>query len=119
MANKTTTNKAKKRANEDLAENDVLVFQSLQGHPGWQKLVQIMTDNEDLLKKQILDKKALDGTALSNEECDRLRDRLADIEEIRTSPERYIKLLTSKEDSQDEDYDPYAKAGERLFDKKA
>jgi hypothetical protein len=119
MANKTAKKKKTiKRAVEDMAANEVIIFKGLLQHPGWQKLAQIMSENEDLLKEQIISKTALDGSALSNEQVDRIRDRLADIVEIRTSPERYIKLLTSKEDAEDEDYDPYEKAGEKLFDMK-
>lgn len=109
----TSKKKVNKQDPADIVAVDIHNFQALLQHPGWMRLALIMDRNMDLMRDQIVDKRALDGTPLSNEEVDRLRDRLDNLKEIRTAPERYVRMLTEKgEEAVIDEYDPYAKAGE-------
>jgi hypothetical protein len=110
MSKKTV--KVEKKAKETAADV-VMQYEGLMQHPGWMKLVVIMEKNMQLLKEQIIAKKALDGSPLTEAAVDLLRYRLDDIQEIRTSPERYVKMLVERgEEALEEDYDPFAKAGD-------
>lgn len=93
---------------------DIHNFQELLQHPGWIRLTLIMDKNMDLMRDQIVEKRSLEGVPLTEADVDRLRDRLENLKEIRNSPERYVHELTEKgEEAQIDEYDPYAKAGER------
>lgn len=106
--------KTKKDKGLDMVEADILHFQGLMQHPGWVRLATIIDRNIDLLREQIVEKRANDGSPLTNEQVDRLRDRLTDIREIRNAPETYVRMLTEKGlEAKIDEYDPYEKAGDR------
>jgi len=85
-------------------------LQSLQSDRGWLLLKQIFEGNIATLEAAILRKvDPEDGkTALKEEECDRLRDRLAYLEELLNKPNEIIGRFNQK-DTEVPEYDPYAK----------
>lgn len=118
---KTTTKKklpkVKKHEKFDLSINRaeqipeiVDALQSLEQDRGWLLLKQIFEGNIAVLEAAILKKISPDDgkSALSEEECDRLRDRLAYLEELLGKPQEIIKKLTQPQPEEPE-YDPYDK----------
>lgn len=85
-------------------------LQSLQTDRGWILLKQIFEGNIAVLEASILRKLNPDDgkTPLKEEECDRLRDRLAYLEELLDKPQSIIKKLTQGQPETPE-YDPYHK----------
>lgn len=122
MANKKITTKekkpkVKKHAKFDLSFdrpeqiNEVVdALQSLQQDRGWQLLKQIFEGNIAVLEAAILKKISPDDgkSELSEADCDRLRDKLAYLEELLDKPNFLIKKLT-QEQPETPDYDPYDK----------
>lgn len=107
----------KKHGKFDLSINrpeqatDVIdALQSLQQDRGWLLLKQIFEGNIAVLEAAILRKlDPEDGkTPLKEEECDRLRDRLAYLEELLNKPQEIIKQFSQKAPDIPE-YDPYEK----------
>lgn len=92
------------------AHDIVDALRSLQQDRGWLLLKQIFEGNIATLEGAILRKiDPADGkTPLKEEECDRLRDRLAYLEELLAKPEEIIARFTQKETEVPE-YDPYEK----------
>lgn len=90
------------------ASEIVDALQSLQSDRGWILLKQIFEGNIAVLEASILRKlNPEDGkTPLKEEECDRLRDRLAYLEELLAKPQEIIKKLTQNQ-PEVPDYDPY------------
>lgn len=85
-------------------------LRSLQQDRGWLLLKQIFEGNIAVLEGAILRKLSPDDgkTALTEEECDRLRDRLAYLEELLNKPNAIIQTFNQKAPEIPE-YDPYAK----------
>ena len=92
------------------ASEIVDALQSLQSDRGWILLKQIFEGNIATLEAAILRKVDPDDgkTPLKEEECDRLRDRLAYLEELLGKPQEIIKKLTQNQPETPE-YDPYEK----------
>lgn len=100
--------------------NDVVdALQALQQDRGWQLLKQIFEGNIAVLEGAILKKlDPEDGKTVLNEaDCDRLRDKLAYLEEILEKPNAIIKKLT-QEQPETPDYDPYDKLPVRRVGRK-
>lgn len=108
---KSTVNKPKKF---DLSIKDdkqsleiIMAFQTLEVNAGWMLLRQIFEGNMAVLQDAILRKRDPNtDAALSEEECDRLRDRFAYLEEIINTPQKYIQKLGQKSPEMP-NYDPY------------
>lgn len=85
-------------------------LQSLQQDRGWLLLKQIFEGNIALLEAAILRKLSPDDgkSTLSEDECDRLRDRLSYLEELLNKPQEIIKSFNQKSPDIPE-YDPYEK----------
>lgn len=85
-------------------------LQSLQQDKGWLLLKQIFEGNIAVLEASILRKLSPDDgkTPLKEEECDRLRDRLAYLEELLNKPQEIIKRFNQPA-TETPDYDPYDK----------
>lgn len=85
-------------------------LEALQSDRGWLLLKQIFEGNIAVLEAAILRKISPDDgrTSLKEEECDRLRDRLAYLEELLGKPQEIIKKLTQP-NPEAPDYDPYDK----------
>lgn len=83
---------------------------SLQQDRGWLLLKQIFESNIAVLEGAILRKlNPEDGKSpLKEEDCDRLRDRLAYLEELLAKPEEIIKRFSTTAPEAPE-YDPYDK----------
>lgn len=114
---KPTTKKSTKHKKFDLSFDrpeqvkDVIdALQSLQQDRGWLLLKQIFEGNIAVLEGAILRKvDPADGkTALKEEECDRLRDKLAYLEELLDKPNSIVAKLTQEQPDTPE-YDPYDK----------
>lgn len=86
-------------------------LQSLEQDRGWLLLKQIFEGNIATLEAAILRKISPDDgkTTLKEEECDRLRDKLAYLEELLAKPQQLIKKFTAKQPEMP-DYDPYHKS---------
>ena len=70
-------------------------FTGLKNHPGWILFEQIMDANIKVVTKLILDGINLEGEKATQEETDRLRDKLRVYEEAKNTPDRMVKRLTS------------------------
>lgn len=82
---------------------------ALQQDKGWHLLKQIFEGNIAVLEGSILKKVDPDsGAPLSEEECDRLRDRLSYLVELLEKPQAIIRQF-SQTSPQEPDYDPYHK----------
>lgn len=117
MTKKQPIKKLIKRKRFDLSmskETDqpkiIEALESLQRDAGWQLLKQIFESNIDVLQAAIIKRvDPEDGkTTLSEDECDRLRDKLSYLEELLDKPNLIIAQL-SRPASITPDYDPYAK----------
>lgn len=115
---KKTVKPVKKHAKFDLsidrpeqAAEIIDALQSLQQERGWLLLKQIFEGNIAVLEAAILRKISPDDgkTALKEEECDRLRDRLAYLEELLNKPQLIIASFNQKQPETPE-YDPYEKS---------
>lgn len=93
------------------AQDIIDALRSLQQDRGWLLLKQIFESNIAVLEGAILRKiDPEDGkTPLKEEECDRLRDRLAYLEELLAKPDEIIKRFNQTQPETPE-YDPYDKA---------
>ncbi len=114
---KKTVKSAKKGVKFDLsidrpeqAQDIIDALRSLQQDRGWLLLKQIFESNIAVLEGAILRKiDPEDGkTPLKEEECDRLRDRLAYLEELLNKPDEIIKRFNQTQPEVPE-YDPYDK----------
>lgn len=85
-------------------------LQALEQDRGWHLLKQIFESNISVLQAAILRKISPDDgkTALKEEECDRLRDRLSYLEELLNKPKEIIAQFTQPTPETPE-YDPYHK----------
>lgn len=117
MTKKQPIKKLIKRKRFDLSmskETDqpkiIEALESLQKDAGWQLLKQIFESNIDVLQAAIIKRvDPEDGkTILSEDECDRLRDKLSYLEELLDKPNLIITQL-SRPANAIPDYDPYAK----------
>lgn len=128
----TKTPKTKKIANVKKHKNFDLSFdrkeqkyevvdalQSLQADRGWQLLKQIFEGNIAVLEAAILRKISPDDgkTALSEEDCDKLRFKLSYLEELLNKPQEIIGELTRGQPEMPE-YDPYHKVEVRSVGRK-
>lgn len=113
---KKTTEKVIRRKKFDLsleteahAPEIIAALTNLQLDHGWQLLKKIFEGNIAVLEGSILKKKDPEtGEALSEDECDRQRDKLEYLEELVNKPQEIIKTLTAKNPEMP-DYDPYDK----------
>lgn len=130
MPKKTTTKKkTKKKAlpkvqkhevfdlsidNPEQAADIINALLSLQQDRGWLLLKQIFEGNIAVLEAAILKKLSPDDgkTPLSEEECDRLRDKLSYLEELLNKPQEIIKQFSQKS-PEEPNYDPYETVPER------
>jgi len=89
-------------------------LRSLQQDRGWLLLKQVFEGNIAILEAAILRKlDPEDGkTPLTETECDRLRDKLAYLEELLNKPNEIIARFNQKP-TEIPEYDPYAKVKER------
>jgi len=95
------------------ATDIINALKSLEQDRGWLLLKQIFEGNIAVLEGAILRKVDPEsGAPLKEEECDRLRDRLAYLEELLAKPQTIIKQFSQKATEVPE-YDPYAKAPPR------
>ena len=113
---KTTTKVVKhKKFNLSLeseahAPEIIAALTNLEFDHGWQLLKKIFESNIAVLEGSIL--KKIDpesGEPLSEEDCDRQRDKLAYLEELVNKPQEIIKRL-SEHDPEMPEYDPYEKS---------
>ncbi len=79
---------------------------SLLQHPGWKIVLEIIEGNVEFLTQRILGGVDDDGTDLSKEKLDRARDKLANLKDVRNTPEYWIKELSEVKD-QEPVSDPY------------
>lgn len=86
----------------------ITALQTLETNQGWQFLVQVFQANIDFLTKQIITKKDVDGSVLTDQQVDLLRDKLEFQQEIVSTPQKYLEKLI-KEPSENLDLDPYEK----------
>lgn len=107
--------KVKKHAKFDLsfdrpeqAQDVIDALRSLQQDRGWLLLKQIFEGNIAVLEGAILKKISPDDgkTELTEADCDRLRDRLAYLEELLGKPEAIIARFNQKQ-PEVPNYDPY------------
>lgn len=114
---KNSLPKVKKHKNFDLtitrpeqSAEVVDALQALQSDRGWQLLKQIFEGNIAVLEAAILRKLSPDDgkTALSEEDCDKLRFKLSYLEELLNKPQEIIESLTQGA-PETPDYDPYHK----------
>ena len=93
------------------AQEVIDALRSLQQDRGWLLLKQIFESNIAVLEGAILRKISPDDgkTPLKEEECDRLRDRLAYLEELLNKPQEIIASFNQKQPETPE-YDPYEKS---------
>jgi len=83
-------------------DNAVALFRSLLDHGGWQLFTQIVDENIKVVTDQILHK----PEGATEQDMDRLRDKLAVMEEMINTPEIMIAKFT-QEDEKDVEVDPY------------
>lgn len=77
---------------------------------GWNLLMENHEQNIKLLEKQIIEKKDIDGAALTETELDRLRDRRECMEDLKNAPREIIRILENGNSPKEIDFDPYAKS---------
>lgn len=84
-------------------------FKSLILHPGWLLLVEVLDENIELVKNQILN--GIEGE--SKEDIDRLRDRVRGYINLRNSPDILIRRLETVTDGNIQ-MDPYTQGPRRI-----
>ncbi len=84
----------------------VIAFRTGVNTPFWKLMIQILDANIKVVTELILSGTNLEGEDATKEESDRLRDKLKVYKEVRGTPERQIKRLTSPEGEEPE-VDPY------------
>lgn len=82
-------------------------LQALQSTKGWQIVKDLIQENIDFLKEQIVGGKDEKGKFLSPEETDRMRNNLAIHQQIMDSPEFLIKKFSQEPVKEQEIEDPY------------
>lgn len=102
-------------------DNGAALFRSLLDNGGWQLFVQIANENIEEVKNQIL----YNPEKLDEKGMDRLRDKLAVMEQMRDTPQNMIKKLTTETQKEPES-DPFdtvatltARSGDEELSKKA
>ena len=85
----------------------IVTFETGIKSPFWELITQILEANIEVVKKLILDGTNTDGEKITEKETDRLRDKLKVYQNVRDTPERQLKRLTSPEGTEDPDPDPY------------
>lgn len=85
----------------------IVTFETGIKSPFWELMTQILEANIKVVTKLILDGKDADGERASKEEMDRLRDKLQVYQDVRDTPERQLKRLSSPEGTEDPDPDPF------------
>ncbi|NCN39980.1 hypothetical protein GW916_01895 [bacterium] len=95
---------------DDQAQEVISALKSLQADRGWLLLKQMFEGNISVLQASILRKVSPDDgvTALTEEECDRLRDKLDYLEELLDKPNKIIQSFKQPISTVPE-YDPYDK----------
>jgi len=90
------------------AQEIISALKSLQNDRGWIFLKQIFESNIAILEQSILRKVQPDDgkTPLTEDDCDRLRDKLSYLEELLDKPNSIIKGFT-KMTPDSPNYDPY------------
>jgi len=81
-------------------------FTGVKTHPGWILFEQVMDANIEVVTKLILDGMNIEGEKATQEETDRLRDKLKVYQEAKNTPDRMVKSLTSPE-GEEPILDPY------------
>ena len=72
-------------------ESDVADLMVMLNSSGWRILAKIMDDNIDIIERQIIRKTDFySGQPLSDAQADELRFRLSALEDVRTTPQKYI-----------------------------
>lgn len=121
MPKKTTKKKEVKKINkrkpfdlsvdrDDQAQEVISALKSLQADRGWLLLKQMFEGNIAVLQASILRKVSPDDgvTPLTEDECDRLRDKLDYLEELLDKPNKIIQSFKQPVSNVPE-YDPYDK----------
>jgi len=81
-------------------------FSNLLNHPGWKLFEQITLSNIKVVTNLILTGRNLDGKAATEDEMDRLRDKLQVYKDQMNTPKMMIKNLESPE-SEEPNFDPF------------
>ena len=79
---------------------------NLQSQAGWKLLEEILDANIEAVTELILDGKNLSGESATEDETNRLRDKLKVYREVKDTPNRVIKRFTSPE-IDEPSMDPY------------
>jgi hypothetical protein len=100
----------------EMSEGEQLTaLQVLEATQGWQIIVKNITDNIELLDRQILEKMNDDGEPLTDLDCDRLRDKRGYLREIGTTPQTIMARLKMSVPGIDNG-DPYPKSVNDLIE---
>jgi hypothetical protein len=106
-------------ARQELGEmnegEQLTALQVLEATQGWQIIVKNITDNIELLDRQILEKMNDDGEPLTDLDCDRLRDKRGYLREIGTTPQTIMARLKMSVPGIDNG-DPYPKSVNDLIE---
>ncbi len=87
-------------------EAALVSFSGLLTHPGWKLFEQITEANIEVVKELILTGKNLDGKVATEDEMDRLRDKLQVYRDQMNTPKMMIKSFESSE-SEEPNLDPF------------
>jgi len=87
---------------EDKKKEAINKFESLQKYPGWLLLLDIVNENLELLKGQLLNGMESE----TKEDIDRVRDKIKIFESIIGTPKMMIKRLSDK-DQEIPNFDPF------------
>lgn len=95
----------------------VEIMQQGQATQFWAELVSITQENIKMIDTQIITKTSLEpgheGEELSEIDCDKLRDKRGAMEDLINLPSSIVKSNT-RENTDDEEMDPYAKTSAEL-----
>lgn len=90
------------------AEKDrqIVALQALLINEGWMLIEQTLGAQIAEIDVQIVKKRSLDGAALEDKDCDRLRDLRDAMEEVKEKPRKLLAAFT-REDAEEPNDDPY------------